>query len=160
MPFSAEAGQQPLDRRSKDKRSKTRKGVSMDLKHVFIIRRPATISRIILSVWIIALGSIGCALANASYADELPNVRTLSTRSEAHKGEAMHRRQRTKVVRQENHLVPILHVVPPCVDSFFPVLLRCVPRGYVVPPYDGAVLNALYGTPRQTHGPHPVLFSW
>jgi hypothetical protein len=101
---------------------------------------------------VLALTGVGSAALSGSVADELPGA-------QARAGETVTpRRQRVQVTRTQT---PTLLLVPPCDEHLFAELLECAPRPVaILPPFDGAVLNALHGMPPRARKPFPALFSW
>jgi hypothetical protein len=110
--------------------------------------------RIAAQLLVAAIASTGSATWSGSVADELPGARSQAGAG----GTVTPRRQRVQVTRAQT---PTLQLVPPCEEHLFAELLECVPRPYaILPPFDGAVLNALHGMPPRSGRPFPALFSW
>jgi hypothetical protein len=69
--------------------------------------------------------------------------------------------RRRPVVIERTVEGPLVQLIPPCSDGWYPGLLGCTqPNVAILPPLDGALLNAIHGTPPPPREPFPTLFSW
>ncbi len=127
-------------------------GACMRAGRTGAVRPSRAMRRIAARMLVLALAGVGSATWSGSVADELPGVRVRG-------GETVTpRRERVQVTRAQT---PTLQLVPPCEEHLFAELLECAPRPVaILPPFDGAVLNALHGMPPRARKPFPFLFSW
>jgi hypothetical protein len=108
------------------------------------------------SCCMILLGLAAATIAGPSRGDEYSQTGVASARYPARPAA-----RRRPVVIERMVEGPVVQLVPPCSDGWYPGLLGCTqPNVEILPPLDGALLNTKHGSPPPPREPFPTLFSW